>query len=293
MGQHLSTTVAQGRAFMQVIDGKAADSVSGARIDVACPSDGKVFATIPASGAEDVDRAVGAARRAFEQGPWAKMPAVERGRLLTRLSRLLEENADELAALESRDTGKPARQGRADVVGAARYYEFYGGACDKIHGDTIPFLDGYTALTLREPHGVVAGIIPWNYPLQILGRVAGAALAMGNTVVAVPSQRHPLVATDLYQVLEYSDIPAGALNIVTGRSAELASVLAKHDDVDGLWLFADADTCAKAEADSTGNLKRVWTGNGRSLDWASDAAAGEAVLRRAVEVKNVWVPYGD
>ncbi len=115
MGQHLSTTVAQGRAFMQVIDGKAVDSVSGARIDVACPSDGKVFATIPASGAEDVDRAVGAARRAFEQGPWAKMPAVERGRLLTRLSRLLEENADELAALESRDTGKPARQGRADV----------------------------------------------------------------------------------------------------------------------------------------------------------------------------------
>ncbi len=188
MGQHLLTTVAEGRAFMQVIDGKAVDAISGQRIDVACPSDGKVFASIPASGVQDVDLAVQAARRAFEEGPWARMPAVERGRLLARLSQLIEKNADELAALESRDTGKPARQGRADVAGAVRYYEFYGGACDKIHGDTIPFLDGYTALTLREPHGVVAGVIPWNYPLQILGRVAGAALAMGNTLVVKPAQ---------------------------------------------------------------------------------------------------------
>ncbi len=232
MGQHLSTTVAQGRAFMQVIDGKAVDSVSGARIDVACPSDGKVFATIPASGAEDVDRAVGAARRAFEQGPWAKMPAVERGRLLTRLSRLLEENADELAALESRDTGKPARQGRADVAGAARYYEFYGGACDKIHGDTIPFLDGYTALTLREPHGVVAGIIPWNYPLQILGRVAGAALAMGNTLVVKPAEDASLTAIRVAELALEAGFPAGVFNVVTGYGREAGAALSAHPDVD-------------------------------------------------------------
>ncbi len=122
MGQHLFTTVGQDRAFMQVIDGKAVDSVSGERIDVACPSDGKVFATIPASGKADVDKAVRAARRAFEEGAWPKMPAVERGRLLVRLSQLVGDNADELAALESRDTGKPARR-RTKAFGLIDAYE--------------------------------------------------------------------------------------------------------------------------------------------------------------------------
>src|SRR5690606_29353349 len=115
----------------------------------------------------------------------------------------------------------------------------------------------------------------------------------GNTVVAVPSQRYPLPATDLYQVIAYSDVPAGTINIVTGRSSELAAVLARHDDVDGLWVVADAETCTAAEALSIGNLKRVWTSGGRDVDWFSADAAGEAFLRRAVEVKNVWLPYGD
>ena len=144
------------RIVRQVIGGKSVAASSGSEIDVVCPSDGLVFASIPASGAEDVDRAVHAAASAFETGPWPRMPAVERGRLLTRLCHLVEKNGDELAALESRDTGKPARQGKADVAATLRYYEFYGGAADKIHGDTLPFLDGYTALTLREPHGVLA-----------------------------------------------------------------------------------------------------------------------------------------
>jgi aldehyde dehydrogenase (NAD+) len=116
---------------------------------------------------------------------------------------------------------------------------------------------------------------------------------MGNTVVAVPSQKYPLLATDLYQVIEYSDLPAGAINIVTGKTAELAGVLARHDDVDGLWIVADSDVCKSAEAESIGNLKRVWSSNGRSVDWTSDLVGGEAFLRRAIEVKNVWVPYGD
>ena len=131
---------------------------------------------------------VSAAREAFDHGPWSRMPALERGRLLTRLGRLIEQHGDELGGTRLRDTGKPIRQGKADVAAAMRYYEFYGGAGDKIHGDTIPFLDGYTALTLREPHGVVAGIIPWNYPMQIMARVVGAALAMGNTLVVKPAE---------------------------------------------------------------------------------------------------------
>ncbi|WP_192365090.1 aldehyde dehydrogenase family protein, partial [Mesorhizobium mediterraneum] len=148
-------------------------------------------------------------------------------------------------------------------------------------------------LALHEPVGVIGVVAPDNAPLLGLISLMAPALAMGNTVVAVPSEKYPLLATDLYQVIEYSDVQAGAINIVTGRTSELAGVLAKHDDVDGLWVFADAETCAKAEADSVGNLKRVWSGNGRSLDWASIEAAGDAFLRRAVEVKNVWVPYGD
>jgi aldehyde dehydrogenase (NAD+) len=148
-------------------------------------------------------------------------------------------------------------------------------------------------LALQEPVGVVGIVAPDAAPLLGLVSLAAPALAMGNAVVLVPSERHPLVATDLYQVVEYSDLPAGAINIVTGRSAELAGVLARHDDVDGLWLVAEAGTCVKAEADSIGNLKRVWTTNGRSIDWTLEQAAGDAFLRRAVEVKNVWVPYGD
>jgi aldehyde dehydrogenase (NAD+) len=232
MGTHLSATVAEGRAFMQFIDGKPVDALSGERIDVVCPSDGKAFASIPASRAADVDRAVKAARRAFDDGPWARMTAVERGRCLTRLFHLVERDGAELAALESRDTGKPVRQGRADVTATMRYYEFYGGAGDKIHGDTIPFLDGYTALTLREPHGVVAGIIPWNYPLQILARVAGAALAMGNTLVIKPAEDASLTAIRMAELALEAGFPEGVFNVMTGYGRDAGAALSAHPLVD-------------------------------------------------------------
>jgi len=232
MDAHLSTEIAEGRAFLQVIDGVSVGALSGERMDVLCPSDGKVFASIPASGVADVDRAVKAARRAFDEGPWAKTPAVERGRRLTRLGQMVEANATELAALESRDTGKPLRQGRADVAAAMRYYEFYGGAADKIHGDTIPFLDGYTALTLREPHGVVAGILPWNYPLQILARVAGAALAMGNTLVVKPAEDASLTAIRIAELALEAGFPPGVFNVITGYGREAGAALSAHAEVD-------------------------------------------------------------
>ncbi|MCT7374036.1 aldehyde dehydrogenase family protein [Chelativorans salis] len=232
MGSHITKTAAEAHAFMQVIDGGSADALSGRRIDVVCPSDGKVFASIPASGEADVDKAVQAARRAFDEGPWGRMPAVERGRCLTRLGQLVAENAEELAALESRDTGKPLRQGKADVTAAARYYEFYGAAADKIHGDTIPFLEGYTALTLREPHGVVAGIVPWNYPLQILARVVGAALAMGNTLVAKPAEDASLTAIRIAELALEAGIPVGVFNVVTGYGHEAGAALSAHSQID-------------------------------------------------------------
>lgn len=229
MAEDTDTSV---RVFRQVIGGRRADAVSGRRLDVVCPSDGRVFASIPASGAADVDAAVNAARVAFEEGPWSRMPAFERGRLLTGLFRLVEDDAEALAALESRDTGKPLRQGRADVAAVMRYYEFYGGAADKIHGQTIPFLDGYTALTLREPHGVVAGIVPWNYPLQIMARVLGAALAMGNTLVVKPSEEASLTALRVGELALEAGFPDGVVNVVTGTGAEAGAALSGHPGVD-------------------------------------------------------------
>jgi aldehyde dehydrogenase (NAD+) len=232
MGSQGSNATAETFAAMNLIDGRPADAMSGKRIDVVSPSDGKVFATIPASGEADIDLAVKVARRAFDEGPWSRMPAVERGRCLTRLFHLVEKHGDELAELESRDTGKPARQGRADVAATMRYYEFYGGAGDKVHGDTIPFLDGYTALTLREPHGVVAGIIPWNYPLQILARVAGAALAMGNTLVVKPAEDASLTTVRMAELALEAGFPAGVFNVVTGYGAEAGAALSAHPLVD-------------------------------------------------------------
>lgn len=257
MDKPLSGGAAEGRSWRQVIGGRQADALSGERIDVACPSDGEVFASIPAAGRKDIDLAVRAARTAFDEGPWSRTPAVERGRLLTRLGHLVEENADELAALESRDTGKPARQGKADVAATMRYYEFYGGAADKIHGDTIPFLDGYTALTLREPHGVVAGIIPWNYPLQILARVAGAALAMGNTLVVKPAEDASLTAIRIAELALEAGFPEGVFNVVTGYGRDAGAALSAHPMVDYVTFTGSPATGTAIQQAAAANNRGV------------------------------------
>jgi aldehyde dehydrogenase (NAD+) len=145
-------------------------------IAVVDPSDGQPFATIARGTAPDIERAVAAARDAFA-GPWGAASAAERGRVLMRLSARVASSIEELAAIEARDTGKPLKQARADAAALARYFEFYAGAADKLHGETLPYQAGYTVLTVREPHGVTGHIVPWNYPMQIFGRSVGAALA--------------------------------------------------------------------------------------------------------------------
>ena len=151
------------------------------------PSDGSVLCDIAKGSKEDIDQAVFAAESAL-RGIWGKTTAAERGRILARLGHLVLEHTDELATLEALDVGKPYKQARADVLALARYMEFYAGAADKLHGQTIPYLDGYTVYTLREPHGVTGHIIPWNYPMQIIGRSVGAALATGNACVLNPAE---------------------------------------------------------------------------------------------------------
>ena len=225
-----------------LIDGAKVKAQTRESIAVFCPSDGLEFARIARSSAADVDTAVQSAHQTFHGEAWQKTSALERGRLLTRLMHLVERDHDELAALESRDTGKPLKQGMADVTAAIRYLEYYGGAADKLHGETIPFLDGYTALTLREPHGVVAGIIPWNYPLQILSRKLASAIAMGNTFVAKPAEDASLTSLRLAELALEAGFPAGAFNVVTGFGYEAGAALSAHPLVDYVTFTGSTST---------------------------------------------------
>lgn len=203
---------------------------SGNTLDLTNPSDGSVLCAIARGGADDIDGAVSAAQSAMD-GDWGKATAAERGRVLAKIGRLVLEHTDELAKLEALDVGKPLKQARADVVALARYMEFYGGAADKLHGETIPYLDGYTVYTLREPHGVTGHIIPWNYPMQIIGRSVGAALATGNACVLKPAEEACLTALAFAEIVNRAGLPAGALNVVPGLGAEAGAALSAHSGV--------------------------------------------------------------
>ena len=206
-------------------------SSSGRTLAVIDPSDGQPFDEIQRSNADDIDAAVHAARQCY-QAVWQRMAPVDRGRLLQKLSAKVLEHADELTALEQRDCGKPTKQARADAVALARYFEFYAGACDKLHGETIPYLDGYSVLTWREPHGVTGHIIPWNYPMQIFGRSVGGALAAGNACVVKPAEDACLSLIRVAQLAAEVGFPPGAINIVTGYGHEVGDALARHPGID-------------------------------------------------------------
>ena len=213
-----------------LIGGRWQASASGETLPLLDPSDGGELARIARGGAADVDAAVQAAQAALD-GPWGALSATERGRLLMAMSAQVLAMADELARLEALDVGKPLKQGRADAVALARYLEFYGGAADKVMGETIPFANGYTALTWREPHGVTAHIVPWNYPMQIIGRSVGAALAMGNACVLKPAEEACLTALAFARIAQDCGLPAGALNVVPGLGEEAGAALSAHPGV--------------------------------------------------------------
>jgi aldehyde dehydrogenase (NAD+) len=213
------------------IANQACLSHSGQTLAVLDPSDGQVFDELQRSTPQDIDDAVQAARACFE-GPWSRLSAVDRSRLLMKLSQSVAAHADELAALEQRDCGKPTKQARADAVALARYFEFYAGACDKLHGETLPYLNGYSVLTWREPHGVTGHIVPWNYPMQIFGRCVGGALAAGNVCVVKPAEDACLSLLRVAQLAAEVGFPAGAINIVTGYGHEVGEALARHPGID-------------------------------------------------------------
>jgi aldehyde dehydrogenase (NAD+) len=218
--------------FQNLIGGKWQPASGGRTLDMVSPSDGRPFARIARGTAADVDAAVKAARRAFEDGAWSRLTAVERGRLMVKLGQRVLEHFEELAELEARDTGKPMKQARADITATARYFEFYGSAADKFHGDVIPFLDGYLVTVLREPKGVTGHIIPWNYPSQMLGRTLAPALAMGNATVLKPAEEACLAPLRIVQLAQEIGFPDGAINVVTGLGEEAGAALSSHAGLD-------------------------------------------------------------
>lgn len=206
----------------------------GQTIPVIDPADGQPFDELARGSAEDVDRAVRAAQATMGphlNGPWATTCARDRGRLLARWGQIVLEHADTLTALEARDTGKALATARNDVTALARYFEYYAGACDKLHGETLPYESGYTVLTIREPHGVTGHIIPWNYPMQIFGRSVGAALAAGNACVVKPAEDASLSTLHLAELAAEAGFPAGALNVVTGYGNEAGAALTAHPGI--------------------------------------------------------------
>ncbi len=217
------------------IDNRWVASSTGQSIDVVDPSDGRPFAKIARGMAADIDRAQRSARQALGEssdGDWGRMTATERGRLLMKLSIAVLDHHEELARLESRTTGKPLTQGRGDTTALARYCEYYAGAADKLHGETIPYQSGMTVLTIREPHGVTGHIIPWNYPMQIFGRSVGAALAAGNACVIKPAEDACLSLLRVAELAAEVGFPDGALNVVTGYGVEAGAALAAHSGID-------------------------------------------------------------
>lgn len=213
------------------IDGRWVDAQSGETIAVLSPVDGEVFGAIARGRGADIDLAVQAAQRALT-GAWGRLSATERGRVLSKLAQKILDSAEELAQLEARDTGKPLTTARNDIQVLARYFEFYGGAADKVHGQIIPFLNGYTVSLLREPLGVTAHIIPWNYPAQMLGRTLAPALAMGNATVLKPAEDACLSTLKVAQLAVEAGLPEGALNVVTGYGHEAGAALAGHPGID-------------------------------------------------------------
>jgi len=212
------------------IGGHWRDGAARETLPLANPSDGSRLAEIARGTSADIDAAVVAAQAALD-GEWGRLTAAERGRALMRLSQRVLAAADDLARLEALDVGKPLKQAKADALALARYLEFYAGAADKVMGATIPFAAGFTALTLREPHGVTGHIVPWNYPMQIIGRSVGAALAMGNACVLKPAEEACLTALAFARLAADAGLPAGALNVVPGLGEEAGAALSAHPGV--------------------------------------------------------------
>ncbi|SFR15213.1 aldehyde dehydrogenase family protein [Poseidonocella sedimentorum] len=249
---------------------------------------GALLGQVPLANRKDVRNAVEAARKA---GAWATTSGHLRAQILYYIAENLEARAGEFA--ERIDTLTGGRGGKAEVEASVQRLFTYGAWADKFDGQAHDVPIRGVALAMKEPVGVLAALCPDEAPLLGLVSVMAPALAMGNRAVLVASEAFPLAATDFYQVLDTSDVPGGAVNILTGSHAELAPVLAAHLDVEAVWSFSSSDVSTVIERESAANLKRTWVNNGLARDWAGPAGEGRAFLDAATEVKTIWIPYGE
>lgn len=260
------------------IDGEKVPATGGQRIPVYSPVTGEAYAEIARGQPEDIDRAVAAARAALN-GDWGRMSATERGRILARIGNIVLDHIDELAEIEARDTGKSLPLARKDIEALARYFEFYGGAADKVHGQVIPYLSGYSVNVVREPCGVVGHIIPWNYPAQMLGRTVGPALAMGNASVIKPAEDACMTSLRFAELATDAGLPAGALNVVTGFGREAGAALAAHPGINLITFTGSPEVGVQIQKAAAANyVKCVLELGGKSPQVVfADADLGKAV----------------
>jgi aldehyde dehydrogenase (NAD+) len=282
------STVAIDRTVKLYIGGKQARPDSGYSMEVRSP-DGFLLGEAPLGNRKDIRNAVEAAHKAEA---WGKATAHNRAQVLYYCAENLSQRRDEIIRRLAAVVGE--KQAAAEVdLGIERIFS-YAAWADKFDGavHNPPFRN--IAIAMNEPIGTVGVICPREAPLLGFLSLAMPLLAVGNTVIAVPSEAYPLITAELYQLFDTSDLPGGAVNIVTGYTSQLLKVLAEHDDVDAIWCFGDEASAAAAKALSTGNLKQVWTNEGREIDWFdSNLAEGRWFLEHATQVKNIWVPYGE
>jgi phenylacetaldehyde dehydrogenase len=272
-----------------VIDGHWVDAASGATFETPNPATGETLATVAAGDAEDIDRAVRAARRAFDDGPWSRMSPSDRGRIIWRVGDLILEHLEELAQLETLDNGKPLGVAKAaDVPLAADIFHYMAGWATKIEGNTInisvPNVPGanWLAYTLREPIGVVGQIVPWNFPLLMAAWKLAPALATGNCVVLKPAEQTPLSALRLAELIAEAGVPAGVVNVVTGFGETAGAALAAHDGVDKVAFTGSTEVGKLIVKAAAGNLKKVSLElGGKSPNIVFDDAGPEAIAGAA------------
>ncbi len=247
------TRRAEDRLF---IDGKWVDAASGHRFETHHPATGQILTEVAEGGAEDIDRAVKAARAALS-GPWSKMDAADRGAMLWKLSDAVEAHAAELAKLEAFDTGKPLREAQIDIREVIDSFRYYAGWCTKLQGDTIPVRGNVFNYTLREPVGVVGAIIPWNFPMLMAGWKVAPALACGNAVILKPAEQTPLTALELAALAAEVGLPPGVLNVVTGMGETAGAALVRHPDVDKIAFTGSTAVGKIIMREAAETLKRV------------------------------------
>jgi acyl-CoA reductase-like NAD-dependent aldehyde dehydrogenase len=239
------------------IDGAFVPSAGNGRIESVNPATGAVWTSVEAAEGPDVDRAVNAAHAAFTSGPWPAMNATERGRLLLELARLIDEEREELARVDSTDNGKPISQARMDVVNAANWFRYFAGAADKLSGEHLPLSGDEWAYTVAQPLGVVAAIIPWNSPLLIAAWKLAPALAVGNTVVLKPSELASVSCLRLAALLARAGFPPGVVNVVPGHGPTAGAALVSHELVAKVSFTGSEATGKRIGAAAAGEMKRV------------------------------------